>query len=66
MLEIVRLFTDEAFLDSKLRHLKDPVVSNRRYKTYKAMGDREKAEMIPYFQAKFGQFTTGTYVRNVI
>jgi len=66
MLEIVRLFTDEAFLDSKLRHLKDPVVSNWRYKTYKAMGDREKSEMIPYFQAKFGQFTTGTYVRNVI
>ena len=66
MPEIMRLFTDEAFLDTKLKHLTDPVVQARRNKTYKSMGDREKKEMIPFFQAKFGQFTTWTYVRNVI
>lgn len=26
----------------------------------------EKAEIIPFIQAKFGPFTTGTYIRNVI
>lgn len=64
--EIMRLFTDEAFLDSKLRHLQNPVIRSRWTKTYKSMGDREKAEIIPFLQAKFGPFTTWVYVRNVI
>ncbi len=64
--EIMRLFTDEAFLDSKLRHLQNPVIRARWTKTYKSMGDREKAEIIPFLQAKFWPFTTWVYVRNVI
>ena len=64
--EIMRLFTDEAFLDSKLRNLKNPVIRARWTKTYKSMWDREKAEIIPFLQAKFWPFTTGVYVRNVI
>lgn len=64
--EIMRLFTDEAYLDSKLRHLKNPVIRSWWTKTYKAMGDREKAEIIPFLQAKFWPFTTWVYVRNVI
>lgn len=66
MPEIMRLFTDEAFLESKLRHLKNPVIRSRWTKTYKAMWDREKAEIIPFIQSKFGPFTTGVYIRNVI
>jgi len=64
--EIMRLFTDEAFLESKLRHLQNPVIRARWTKTYKSMGDREKAEIIPFLQAKFWPFTTWVYVRNVI
>jgi TraM recognition site of TraD and TraG len=64
--EIMRLFTDEAYLDSKLRHLQNPVIRSRWTKTYKSMGDREKAEIIPFLQAKFWPFTTWVYVRNVI
>ncbi len=64
--EIMRLFTDEAFLDSKLRHLQNPVIRARWTKTYKSMWDREKAEIIPFLQAKFWPFTTWVYVRNVI
>jgi len=30
------------------------------------MGEREKSEIIPFIQAKFWPFTTGTYIRNVI
>lgn len=30
------------------------------------MGEREKGEMIPYFQAKFGPFTTNGLIRNII
>lgn len=30
------------------------------------MGEREKAEIIPYFAAKFGQFITNTLMRNIV
>lgn len=66
MIEIMRLFTDEAFLETKLKHLKNPVISTWRNKTYRAMWDREKKEIIPFLQAKFWPFTTWVYVRNVI
>mgnify|MGYP000011969878 FL=1 len=66
IVDIMRLFTDEAFAEAKIRNLKDPVVASRWNKTYKKMGDREKAEIIPFIQAKFGPFTTGVYVRNII
>ena len=64
--DIMRLFTDEAFAEAKIRNLKDPVVAAWWNKTYKKMGDREKAEIIPFIQAKFWPFTTGVYVRNII
>jgi hypothetical protein len=53
MPEIMRLFTDPAFLEVKLKHLKNPVIASRWNKTYRSMGDREKAEIIPFLQAKF-------------
>jgi len=62
----MRLFTDPAFAESKIRNLKNPVIAARWNKTYKSMGDREKAEIIPFIQAKFGPFTTGVYIRNII
>lgn len=64
--EIMRLFTDDAYLETKLKHLKNPVINSRWRKTYKAMGDREKKEIIPFLQSKFSSFTNGVYVRNVI
>jgi len=62
----MRLFTDDAYAESKIRNVKNPVIAARWNKTYKKMGEREKAEIIPFIQAKFGPFTTGTYVRNII
>ena len=64
--EIVRLFTDPAFLKVKLQNVKNPVVRSWWEKTYASMGEREKGEMIPYFQAKFGPFTTNSMIRNII
>ena len=66
IVDIMRLFTDEAFAEAKIRNLRNPVVASWWNKTYKKMGDREKAEIIPFIQAKFGPFTTGVYVRNII
>ena len=66
LIDIMRLFTDDAFAESKIRNVKNPIIAARWNKTYKKMGDREKAEIIPFLQAKFWPFTTGTYIRNVI
>lgn len=66
LLDIMRLFTDPAFAETKIRNLKNPVIAARWNKTYKAMGDREKAEIIPFIQAKFAPFTTWVYIRNII
>lgn len=66
LVEIVRLFTDEAYQKIKVSNVKNPVVRARWEKTYNAMGDKEKKEMIPYFQSKFGPFTTTPILRNII
>ncbi len=66
MVELVRLFTDEAYQKIKVKNVKNPVVRSRREKTYAKMWDREKNEMIPFFQSKFGSFTTTPILRNII
>lgn len=64
--EVVRMFVDPAFQKIKLKNVTNPVVRQWREKTYGSMWDREKQEMIPYFQAKFGPFTTWSIIRNII
>lgn len=64
--DVVRLFTDTDFQKDRVRHVKNPIVKNWWEKTYASMWDREKAEIIPYFAAKFGQFTTNKMMRNII
>lgn len=66
LVDIMRLFTDDAYAETKIRNVKNPIIAAWWNKTYKKMGDREKAEIIPFIQAKFWPFTTGVYVRNVI
>lgn len=66
LIEIVKLFTDENFQKERRAQLKNPVVKTWWDHTYASMGDREKAEMIPYFAAKFGPFITNTLMRNII
>ncbi len=64
--DIVRLFTDNDFQKERIRHLKNPIVKAWWEKTFAAMWEREKWEIIPYFSAKFGWFITNTMMRNII
>lgn len=64
--EVVRVFTDPAYQKIKLKNVKNPVVRQWREKTYWSMWDKEKQEMIPYFQAKFSPFTDSGIVRNIV
>ncbi len=64
--DIVRLFTDENFQQERRRTVQNKIVKSWWDYTYAAMGDREKKEMIPYFQAKFSGFITNEMLRNII
>ncbi|MFA6523559.1 MAG: type IV secretion system DNA-binding domain-containing protein [Candidatus Peribacteraceae bacterium] len=64
--DLVRLFTDDEWQKYKLARVKNPIVRSFWEKQMAATGQREKQEMIPYFAAKFGQFTTNTLIRNIV
>jgi len=64
--DVVTLFTNDDFQKDRVRHVKNPIVKAWWETTFAKMWDREKAEIIPYFAAKFGQFTTNKMMRNII
>ena len=64
--DLVRLFTDDEWQRYKVTKVKNPIVRMFWEKQMAATGQREKQEMIPYFAAKFGQFTTNSLIRNIV
>ena len=66
LIDVPRLFVDEAFMKYKTQNLKNPVVKSFWEHEYANTWDREKQEMIPYFSAKFWPFITNSTIRNII
>jgi type IV secretory pathway TraG/TraD family ATPase VirD4 len=66
LIDVPRLFVDEAFMKYKTSKIKNVVVKSFWEHEYANTGDREKQEMIPYFSSKFGPFVTNTTIRNII
>lgn len=66
LIDVPRLFTDEAFMKYKTSKIKNVMVKSFWEHEYAQTGDREKQEMIPFFSAKFGPFITNTTMRNII
>ncbi|MFA5351792.1 MAG: type IV secretion system DNA-binding domain-containing protein [Candidatus Gracilibacteria bacterium] len=66
LIDLTRLFTDDAWQRYKASKVKNPVVKNFWTKEMAASGQREKQEIIPYFNSKFGPFITNGLIRNII
>ncbi len=66
LIDVPRLFVDEAFMKYKSSKIKNVMVKAFWEHEYAQTGDREKQEMIPFFSAKFGPFITNTTMRNII
>lgn len=66
LIDVPRLFVDEAFMKYKTSKIKNVMVKAFWDHEYAQTGDREKQEMIPFFSAKFGPFITNTTMRNII
>jgi hypothetical protein len=65
-IEIVRIMTDQKFVQELLPKVKDPMV--RRYWTDQIAqtSDFHKSEVLDYIVSKFGRFVTNTMMRNII
>lgn len=66
LIDVPRLFVDDAFMKYKVSKVKNPVVRSFWDHEYANTWEREKQEMIPYFSSKFWPFITNTTIRNII
>jgi len=66
LIEIPKLFTDDAFRESKIATVRDPVVKAFWVQQLAKTSDFHKSEMYNYFISKFGRFMTNVTMRNVI
>ncbi len=66
LIDLPRLFVDDAFQKYKVSKCKNTVVRQFWDNEMAKTGAREKEEMIPYFSSKFGPFITNTTMRNII
>ncbi|MDH4358988.1 MAG: type IV secretion system DNA-binding domain-containing protein [Candidatus Berkelbacteria bacterium] len=66
LVEIPKLFTDDAFREDRIRAVTDPVVKAFWTQQLAKTADFHKSEMYNYFISKFGRFMTNVTVRNII
>lgn len=66
LIEIPRLFVDEAFRNEKIAQVKDPVVKAFWEKQLAKTADFHKSEMYNYFISKFGRFMTNDMMRSIM
>lgn len=67
LIEVPRIFTDEAFRRRKLARIANPVVIDFWEKeAAKTTGEQGLANMTPYITSKFGNFIANDYMRPII
>lgn len=66
LIDLPRLFTDDAYCQYKSAKVTNPEVRSFWDKEMAKTGQREKEEMIPYFSSKFWPFKTNAQIRNII
>ncbi len=66
LIDIPRLFTDDAFREETVSYVTDPVVLSFWNQQLAKTADFHKSEMYNYFTSKFGRFMTNDIVRNII
>ncbi len=64
--EIPRIFTDQSFVDYKLKFVTDPVVRNFWENEMAKISESQKNDMLGYLISKVGRFVENEMMRNVI
>ncbi len=66
LVDIPRIFTDDAFVQEKLKSVTDPLVRAFWEKEMKKTTDYHKSEMLGYLISKVGRFVENSMMRNII
>lgn len=66
LIDIPRIFTDDAFRAKIVNYVTDPIVKNFWQQQLAKTADFHKSEMYNYFISKFGRFMTNELMRNII
>lgn len=66
LIDLPRLFTDDAFRSRAISHVTDPIVKAFWQEQLAKTADFHKSEMYNYFISKFGRFMTNDLMRNII
>lgn len=66
LVEIPRMFTDEEFMEDKLRKVTDPIVRNFWQKEWKQTTGATRSDMLGYVVSKVGRFIENEMMRNII
>jgi len=66
LVEIPRVFTDEAFLKAKLLHVRDPLVRSFWEKEWRQTTGQTRSDMLGYVVSKIGRFVENEMMRNII
>lgn len=67
MMEVPRIFTDDAYRERKLDRITNPsVIDFWRKEATKTTGEQGLANMAPYVTSKFGNFIANDYMRPII
>lgn len=67
MMEVPRIFTDDAYRERKLDRITNPsVIDFWRKEAVKTTGEQGLANMTPYITSKFGNFIANDYMRPII
>jgi len=66
LVDIPRIFTDDAFMEERLKKVTDPLVRNFWLKEWKQTTGATKSDMLGYVVSKVGRFVGNEMMRNII
>jgi len=66
LVEIPRMFTDDAYMNDKLKNITDPIVRSFWMKEWKQTTGSTRSDMLGYVVSKVGRFIENEMMRNII
>ena len=66
LVEIPRMFTDDAFMEQQLKKVTDPIVKSFWLKEWKQTTGSTRSDMLGYIVSKLGRFIGNEMMRNII
>jgi len=66
LVEIPRIFTDDTYMEERLKKVSDPLVKNFWLKEWKQTVGQTKSDMLGYVVSKVGRFVENDMMRNIM